>query len=81
MFHFTHGLISDPLINLLRKFCTEYLLYWVEVCSLLGELWNTLVGLNATHEFLVCDWVFLMHIRFNLFDRKRKKRKLLTWMM
>ena len=59
MFQLTNALISDVLVNLLRKFCTEYLLYWVEVCSLLGELRNTLVGLNATQEFLlVCDLAF-----------------------
>ena len=59
MFHLTHALISDTLADLLKNFCTKYLLYWVEVCSLLGELRNALAGLNATQEFLlVCDCAF-----------------------
>jgi len=53
MFHITHALISDTLIDLLKEFCTKYLLYWIEYCSLLGELRNTLVGLHAVKDFLL----------------------------
>jgi hypothetical protein len=53
MFHITYALISDNLVDLLKEFCTKYLLYWVEVCSLLGELRNTLVGLHAVKDFLL----------------------------
>ena len=82
MFHLTHALISDTLADLLRKFCTKYLLYWVEACSLLGELRNILVGLNTTLEFLlVCDWAFRCIYNLTYFIRKRKKRNLLTWML
>jgi hypothetical protein len=59
IFHLTHGLVSDTLIDLLEVFCTKYLLYWIEVCSLLGELRNTLVGLHVAKEFLlVCTLGF-----------------------
>jgi hypothetical protein len=59
IFHLTHALISDILVDLLQEFCTKYLLYWIEVCSLLGELRNTLVGLHAAKEFLlVCTLGF-----------------------
>jgi hypothetical protein len=59
IFHLTHGLVSDTLINLLEEFCTKYLLYWIEVGSLLGELRNMLVGLHAAKEFLlVGSWIF-----------------------
>ena len=53
IFHLTHGMVSDTLVDLLKEFCSTYLLYWVEVCSLLGELRNTLVGLHAAKEFLL----------------------------
>jgi len=60
IFHLTHGQVSDTLIGLLEEFCTKYLLYWIEVCSLLGELRNTLVGLHAAKKFLlVCTLGFL----------------------
>ena len=56
IFHLTHALISDILVDLLKEFCTKYLLYWIEACSLLGELRNMLVGLHAAKEFLlVCS--------------------------
>jgi hypothetical protein len=37
----------------LREFCSQYLLYWVEVCSLLGELRGALVALDAAQKALV----------------------------
>jgi hypothetical protein len=59
IFHLTHALISDILIDLLKEFCTKYLLYWIEACSLLGELRNMLVGLHSAKEFLlVCTLDF-----------------------
>ena len=53
IFHLTHALISDILVDLLQEFCAKYLLYWIEACSLLRELRNTLVGLQAAKEFLL----------------------------
>jgi hypothetical protein len=53
IFHITHALISDTLVDLLKEFCMKYLLYWIEVCSLLGELRNTLIGLHAVKDFLL----------------------------
>ena len=74
MFHLTHALISDTLADLLKEFCTKYLLYWVEVSSLLGELRNTLVGLNATQEFLlVCNWAFECIYDLTYFIEKEKR--------
>jgi hypothetical protein len=59
IFHLTHALVSDILVDFLEEFCTKYLLYWIETCSLLGELRNMLVGLHAAKEFLlVCTLVF-----------------------
>jgi hypothetical protein len=51
--HLADGIISDGLLDLLKKFCSKYLLYWVEVCSLLGELRGALVGLDAAQKTLV----------------------------
>ena len=77
IFHITHALISDTLVDLLKEFCTKYLLYWIEVCSLLGELRNALVGLGAVNGFLlVCALGVLLHLKLNLFHRKRT---LLNW--
>jgi hypothetical protein len=53
LFHLTHALVSDTLVELLKEFCTKYLLYWIEVCSLLGELRNALIGLDAAKQFLL----------------------------
>ncbi|KAF8816069.1 WD40 repeat-like protein [Phlegmacium glaucopus] len=53
MFHLTRALVSDTLVDLLKEFCNKYLLYWIEACSLLGELRNTLVGLHAAKAFLL----------------------------
>jgi NACHT domain len=50
--HLANGIISDGLLDLLRKFCSKCLLYWVEVCSLLGELRGALVGLDAVQKSL-----------------------------
>ena len=86
IFHITHALISDTLVDLLKEFCTKYLLYWIEVCSLLGELRNTLVGLHAAKDFLsVCALGVRMRLKLNLFHRKRTfsnwPPSLLCWMI
>ena len=72
IFHLTHALVSDILVNVLKEFCTKYLLYWIEACSLLGELRNTLVGLRTAREFLlVCAWGFCICLILKLCHRKR----------
>jgi len=73
MFHITHALVSDTLVKLLKEFCTKYLLYWIEVCSLLGELQNALVGVHAVKEFLlVCGMCleFCKGLMLNYFTEK-----------
>jgi hypothetical protein len=51
-FHLANGMISDDLLDLLDRFCSKYLLYWVEACSLLGELRGTLLGLDVAQRTL-----------------------------
>jgi hypothetical protein len=60
--HLANGIFSDVLLDLLREFCSKKLLYWIEVCSLLGELRNALLSLNSVqmaisvryHFFYLC---------------------------
>ena len=60
-FHLTNAMISDTLLDLLKEFCSKYLLYWVEVCSLLSNLRNALLSLDAARRALVV--CFLCSIR------------------
>jgi hypothetical protein len=57
-FHLTRACLSDVLLDLLKEFCSKCLLYWVEVCSLLGELRNALLALHDVQQFLVSYSVF-----------------------
>ena len=50
--HFSEGLVSNELLKLLEEFCSKYLLYWVEACSLLGELRGALVALDIAQRVL-----------------------------
>jgi len=61
--HLTNGLVSDRLLDLVKEFCSKYLLYWVEVCSLLGELRNALIALQDAKQFLdvCCSILSTMH--------------------
>jgi WD40 repeat protein len=52
-FHLINASISDVLLDLVKQFCSKCLLYWVEVCSLLGELRKALIGLHGARQFLV----------------------------
>ncbi|TDL19736.1 hypothetical protein BD410DRAFT_403326 [Rickenella mellea] len=51
-YHLASSTISDPLLYLVKEFSTKYLLYWVEVCSLLGDLRNALLSLNTAKQAL-----------------------------
>jgi hypothetical protein len=51
--HLSHGMISDRLLDLLQVFCSKYLLFWIEVCSLLGELQSVLIALDTAQQMLV----------------------------
>jgi hypothetical protein len=46
-YHFSRCQLSDVLLRSLEEFCSESLLHWVEVCSLLGDLRNALLGLDV----------------------------------
>jgi hypothetical protein len=57
-----HILNGDPttMIELLEEFLSQHLLHWIEVCSLLGNLRNALVGVTNMHQLLmVCEDLFL----------------------
>ncbi|KAF8816122.1 hypothetical protein BYT27DRAFT_7185365 [Phlegmacium glaucopus] len=76
MFHLTHALVSDTLVSLLKEFCNKYLLYWIEACSLLGELRNSLIGLHAAKEFLLKkDFIDLGNVVELLHDCERFTRE------
>jgi hypothetical protein len=63
-FHLANGMISDGLLDLLKKFCSEYLLRWVEVCSLLGELRGALLALDVAQRTLtVRDSIGPLYLR------------------
>jgi NACHT domain len=50
--HLACAMVSDILIDLLKEFCSEGLLYWVEVCSLLGDLRSALLALDNARRAL-----------------------------
>jgi hypothetical protein len=50
--HLTNALLFDDLLLLMNEFCSKYLLYWIEVCGLLGELRNALIALHDVQQFL-----------------------------
>jgi hypothetical protein len=50
--HLAHAMVSDVLVDLLKQFCYKSLLYWVEVCSLLGDLRNQLLSLDLVQRAL-----------------------------
>ncbi|TDL14004.1 WD40 repeat-like protein [Rickenella mellea] len=51
-FHLEKAMFSDYLLDLVKEFSEKYLLYWVEVCSLLGELRNGLLALSTAKKSL-----------------------------
>jgi hypothetical protein len=50
--HVSNGMVSE-IVNSLEEFCSKYLLYWVEVCSLLGDLRGALIGLDEAQKALI----------------------------
>jgi len=68
-FHLTNAMISDILLDLLKEFVSKYLLYWVEVCSLLGDLRNALISLDAARRALaVCYLCSIWRITLIMFN-------------
>jgi hypothetical protein len=50
--HVSNGRVSE-ILDSLGEFCFKYLLYWAEVCNLLGDLRGALVGLDETQKALI----------------------------
>lgn len=60
--HLSNSMISDNLLNLLEEFCSNHLLHWIEVCSLLGDLHNALSGLNLLQKFLSVGFAYVLFL-------------------
>jgi hypothetical protein len=54
--HLSNGIVSTTVLNLLQEFCFKQLLYWVEVCSLMGSLRNALIALDSAQQKLKVDF-------------------------
>ena len=53
--HMSSGWLPERLLRALEEFCKNHLLYWVEVCSLLGDMHGAVVALKTVDHFLpVC---------------------------
>ena len=50
--HLACAMVSDILVDQLKHFCSEGLLHWIEVCSLLGDLRRLLVSLDTVQRAL-----------------------------
>jgi NACHT domain len=69
--HLTCAMISDTLVELLKQFCYEGLLYWVEVCSVLGDLRSALLSLdNARRALAVRHFGCYEYMSLMLFCRQ-----------
>jgi hypothetical protein len=51
--HLASALFSDVLVDLIKEFCVERILNWLEVCSLLGELRQALLTLNTAQQTII----------------------------
>jgi hypothetical protein len=73
--HVSNGMVSE-ILNSLEEFCSKYLLYWVEVCSLLGDLRGALVGLDEVQKALIVSFLTSYQATMLiLFCRKRGARQ------
>ncbi|KAJ6580096.1 hypothetical protein DFH09DRAFT_1444506 [Mycena vulgaris] len=52
-YHVSEALVTDILFSALDKFCSEHLLHWIEVCSLLGELRQALLSVGELYRDLL----------------------------
>ena len=72
--HLINASVSDQLLGLVKEFCSKYLLYWIEACSLLGELRNALIALQDAKQFLSVSCLVCREcIILNSFNRKRPR--------
>ncbi|KDR67842.1 hypothetical protein GALMADRAFT_105493 [Galerina marginata CBS 339.88] len=51
-FHFVNSRASGVLFDLIKEFCNKYMLYWIEVCSLIGDLKGALLAVNLVRGIL-----------------------------
>jgi hypothetical protein len=76
-YHLSRCRVSDIPVNTLKEFCHKFLLYWVEVCSLLGGLRTALVALNAVCHAVAVGFPrhsFIYDIHFSLIYVESQKR-------
>jgi hypothetical protein len=72
--HVSNGVVSEILTSL-EEFCSRYLLYWVKVCSLLGDLRGALVALDEAQKALIVSrFMFYQAIMLISFCRNRAAR-------
>jgi hypothetical protein len=57
-FHFSKGMVSEDLLELLNKFCNSHLLHWLEVCSIIGELRSALFSIKLVQQTLMVMHVY-----------------------
>ncbi|KAJ7112463.1 WD40-repeat-containing domain protein, partial [Mycena epipterygia] len=51
--HVSKGMVSSTLLELLKDFCEQHLLHWIEVSSLFGELRSALLSAGDVHRTLL----------------------------
>ena len=56
--HLANATLSEDLLDLLKEFVNTKLLYWIEVCSLLGELRSGILALNAAQNAIAVRHFF-----------------------
>ncbi|KZP11223.1 hypothetical protein FIBSPDRAFT_962437 [Athelia psychrophila] len=50
--HLRYAVLSQDIRKLLLRFCSKYMLFWVEACSLMGDLRNQLIILDGAQQTL-----------------------------
>jgi len=53
--HLSSGNVSDAIVALLADFCSNQLLNWLEVMSLLGDLGGAITALQSAHRIMKVD--------------------------
>jgi hypothetical protein len=59
--HMSLGVQSDQIVRLLEAFCKSNLLFWIEVCGLLGDLKGALAALKIAYHILVVCIYFIFY--------------------
>ena len=69
--HLSLGVQSDQIVKLLEIFCKYNLLFWIEVCGLLGDLKGALAALKIAYHILVVCIFYILFIITMLIGIKR----------